>query len=250
MPVRASSLPVDALLKEGTSESVRGRARAWPRTARVEGALAGGAPSPRPRARRGAARREADSGRRPGVYSRRIAVGLRDGFSALEAAARSAGSRARPADHENASRRTTRRGGVRLREALGPEPGRRVPRAPCHGAPPASSPPRRPSGPFSIRAGQDASTRRRGEARPCAVNVRGCRRVPRRASRVDRASTWCFAARGRLPPSSTAPETQRAYARAASGLGGGSGPILDGAKAAQRPDLRCKARTLWRLQQR
>ena len=85
MPVRASSLPVDALLKEGTSESLRGRARAWPRTARVEGALAGGAPSPRPRARRGAARREADSGRRPGVvYSRRIAVGLRDGFSALE----------------------------------------------------------------------------------------------------------------------------------------------------------------------
>jgi hypothetical protein len=79
---------------------------------------------------------------------------------------------------------------------------------------------------------------------------RGCPRVPRRASRVDRASTWCFAARGRLPPSSTAPETQRAYARAASGLGGGSGPILDSAKAAQRPDLRCKARTFWRLQQR
>ena len=84
MPVRASSLPVDALLKEGTSESVRGRARAWPRTARVEGALAGGAPSACPRARPGAARREADSGRRPGMYSRRIAVGLRDGFSALE----------------------------------------------------------------------------------------------------------------------------------------------------------------------
>ena len=115
--------------------------------------------------------------------------------------------------------------------------------APCHGAPPASSPPRRPSGPFSIRAGQDASTRRRRGARPCTVNVRGCRRVPRRASRVDRASTWCFAARGRLPPSSTAPETQRAYARATSGLCGGSGPILDGAKAAQKACLRCKART-------
>merc|ERR1719482_2632308 len=59
-----------------TVESLRGRARAWPRTARVEGALAGGAPSACPRARPGAARREADSGRRPGVvYSRRIAVG-------------------------------------------------------------------------------------------------------------------------------------------------------------------------------
>jgi len=71
VPVRASSLPVDALLKEGTSESLRGRARAWPRTARVEGALAGGAPSACPRARPGAARREADSGRRRGAAGSR-----------------------------------------------------------------------------------------------------------------------------------------------------------------------------------
>ena len=107
MPVRASSLPVDALLKEGTSESVHGRARAWPRTARVEGALAGGAPSACPRARRGAARREADSGRRRGAAGSRggkavdlrgapresIAVGSGLGAAALGRSACTGGGR-------------------------------------------------------------------------------------------------------------------------------------------------------------